>query len=273
MGLKANFHTHTNFCDGENTPREMIEEALRLGFTHLGFSAHGYTWFDPEFLLDTDGYFKACRSLAEEYSDRIEILVGIEQDALADVEMSREADYLIGSTHYLKFDDRYLAVDYSPEVTKEICETYFGGDYYAYCRAYYDLEAEVCERTHCDFIGHFDLVTRFNDVMHSFDETDPRYLKPALACLEYLAGKGIPFEINTGAINRGRKAEPYPIPVLLKALKSFGGEIVINSDSHSVKTLNGCFDVAVQKAIAAGFTHTNILTKQGWKQVALDTMG
>jgi predicted metal-binding protein len=32
--IKSNFHTHTTFCDGKNTPREMVERALELGFDH-----------------------------------------------------------------------------------------------------------------------------------------------------------------------------------------------------------------------------------------------
>lgn len=273
MPLKANFHTHTTFCDGENTAEEMLLRALELGFSHLGFSGHGYTWFDKDFLLDTDAYFRECRRLAEKYRDQIEVLVGIEQDNLADVSVNKDADYLIGSTHYLHFDDdSYIAIDNTAEMVADMVKRYFGGDYYRYSKAYYELEAQVYDRTHCDFIGHFDLVVRFNDQMHTIDETDARYLKPALEAMEYLVSKDIPFEINTGAINRGRKAEPYPTPRLLKALHDFGGQILINSDSHSVKTLDGCFDVAVQKARAAGFTHTNILTKEGWKQVALDRL-
>ena len=31
--IKADFHTHTTFCDGKSTPREMVEAACRLGFT------------------------------------------------------------------------------------------------------------------------------------------------------------------------------------------------------------------------------------------------
>ncbi|MDO4265142.1 MAG: histidinol-phosphatase [Eubacteriales bacterium] len=270
MPLLANFHTHTDFCDGKNTAREMIEAALSLGFLHLGLSSHGYTWFDREFLLDTEAYFKECRALQQEYADRINLLVGIEQDCLADPEPNREADFLIGSTHYLKIGDQYPAVDDTFEMAECTVREYFGGDWYRYCRAYYEQEAEVFERTGCTFIGHFDLVTRFNDEHPRFDEQDPRYLRPALEVMEYLAGKGIPFEINTGALNRGRKKAPYPAPPLLKALRSFGGEILISSDAHSVDKLDGCFDEAVREAVAAGFTHTNILTKNGWKQLALD---
>ena len=64
MILKSNFHTHTTFCDGKSTAEEMVQRALELGFDRLGFSGHCYTWFDPEFHMDTEAIlpsFTVCR--------------------------------------------------------------------------------------------------------------------------------------------------------------------------------------------------------------------
>ena len=38
--IKANFHTHSTFSDGANTPEEMVQTAISLGMTALGFSDH-----------------------------------------------------------------------------------------------------------------------------------------------------------------------------------------------------------------------------------------
>ena len=32
---KANYHTHTKYCDGKNTAAEMAKAAFDKGFTHL----------------------------------------------------------------------------------------------------------------------------------------------------------------------------------------------------------------------------------------------
>ena len=40
MTAKTNYHMHTTFCDGKNTPEEMVQEALARGFTTIGFSSH-----------------------------------------------------------------------------------------------------------------------------------------------------------------------------------------------------------------------------------------
>ena len=38
--IKSNLHTHTTFCDGKNTPEDVVKEAMERGFDIIGFSAH-----------------------------------------------------------------------------------------------------------------------------------------------------------------------------------------------------------------------------------------
>ena len=261
--IRGNFHTHTVFCDGKNTAEEMAEQALLLGFTHLGFSGH----MDPDITMDLAAYDKKIRCLQAEYKGRVDILRGVELDGLFVPKDGNEKalldnmEYLIGSTHFIESPSggEPGCVDDTPERLEKFCREEFGGDYYRLARAYYELEAEICERTHCTFVGHFDLVTRFNDLMKVIDENDSRYTSPALETMEYLVSKNLPFEINCGAVNRGRKAELYPNRFLLRNLHEMGGEILINSDAHQKELLDGGFDIAVRTAVECGFTHTLFL--------------
>ena len=41
--MKGNLHTHTTYCDGNNSPEEMVLDAISAGFNVLGFSGHSYT--------------------------------------------------------------------------------------------------------------------------------------------------------------------------------------------------------------------------------------
>ena len=43
---KVNLHTHTCFCDGKNTPEEMVISAIEKGMDVLGFSGHSSSSFD-----------------------------------------------------------------------------------------------------------------------------------------------------------------------------------------------------------------------------------
>ncbi len=285
--IKANYHTHSAFCDGRDTPEEILRYASSRGFTHLGFSGH----MDPDIRMDFPAYLKEIRRLQKNRKkEEPDILAGVELDILYDryskpgegfpdaASICSSAEYVIGSTHFLDVEtDAPASIDSEPENIAMICGRYYSGDYYKMCRAYYDLESRVYDALHCTFIGHFDLITRFNDDLHFVDETDPRYLNPALEAMEHLAKQGVPFEINCGAVNRGRKKELYPHPLLLRSLKDFGGEIVLSSDAHQKELLCGAFDQAVSCAVSCGFTHTNILEhdpsgKVSWRQVALDAI-
>ena len=261
--IRGNFHTHTVFCDGKNTAEEMAEQALLLGFTHLGFSGH----MDPDITMDLAAYDKKIRSLQDKYRGQVDILRGVELDGLFaprdenEKALLDDMEYLIGSTHFIESPSggEYGCVDDTPDRLEKFCREEFGGDYYRLAKAYYELEAEIYERTRCTFVGHFDLVTRFNDQMRVIDENDRRYISPALETMEYLVSKGLPFEINCGAVNRGRKAELYPNRFLLRSLRGMGGEILINSDAHQKELLNGGFDIAARTAVECGFTHTLFL--------------
>lgn len=256
MNLKANFHTHSLFCDGKSTPRESVEQALRLGFTQLGFSGH----MDADIHMDMDAYTREIRALEAEYRDRIEILCGVELDNLYDPACSEGLDYIIGSTHFLDAPyERLLSVDDTVEDMVFLCREFFGGDYYKLSRRYFELVAQTYDKLRCTFIGHFDLVTKFNAVLHGIDEEDKRYLAPAFEAMEYLVSEGVPFEINTRQAHRGKL---FPGPILLKRLRELGGEILINSDAHAASELNAGFELAVETARACGFDHTNLLTKR-----------
>ena len=87
---------------------------------------------------------------------------------------------------------------------------------------YYRQEKQIAELTECDFIGHFDLITKFNQDYRHFDESLDAYLEPALDAMRELNKAHIPFEINTGAMSRGFRKEPYPSALLFAGAKSDG---------------------------------------------------
>ena len=254
--LRANFHTHTTFCDGKNTPAEMAEAAYRLGFEQLGFSGH----MDPTYHMDFPAYRTEIARLRAEYAGRMDILAGVELDQRWPAQSVAGAEYVIGSTHFLTgADGENAAIDWTFDRSEKLCREVYGGDWYRMCAAYYDEEARVAERTGCHIVGHFDLISRFNHEHPAFDEADRRYLKPALEAMEYLAATGCLFEINCGALNRGRRRDVYPALPLLKALNSFGASIIIGSDAHETGLLNGGFDEALRRAMICGFKDTCVL--------------
>ena len=80
--MLSNLHTHTTFCDGKNTPEEVVLSAIEKGFCSIGFSGHGYTAFDHTYCMkDTGGYMAEVNSLKEKYKKDIQIYLGVEEDA------------------------------------------------------------------------------------------------------------------------------------------------------------------------------------------------
>ena len=293
--LKANYHTHTTFCDGSDAAEAVVQEALRRGFTHLGFSGH----MDPGVSMDYDAYAQEICRLQAAYRDQIDILRGVELDnvyapscvAGAEARGSAEAvpgaEFTIGSTHFVPVPGSavwstpaafgthregsenwdLIGVDGDISLLHDQCRQYYGGDFYALSADYYRFESMVATRLHPTFIGHFDLITRFNDLSradggHFLDETSERYLLPARRAMEALVPYGLPFEINCGAVNRGRKKELYPRAELLRHLHELGGEILISADAHQKELLDGGFEEAMEVARCAGFTHTNLLVRE-----------
>lgn len=261
--LKADFHTHTNYCDGNNTPKEMVEAAYKMGLTDYGVSGHAwfpYGWDDGMTEVNFGKYKDELFQLKEEYAGKMNLYVGIELDGLGPI---WKAEYSIGSVHCVKKNGEYILVDNSDAALTDAVNRLWGGDWYALTRDYYEAEAAILERTNCDFIGHFDLITKFNQDYKHFDETKDEYLEPALEAMKKLCRAGVPFEMNTGAISRGYRREPYPSSQLLQEFRGMGGKIMINSDSHSSNNICYRFDLAIAQAKACGFEKACILRPEG----------
>lgn len=262
MTSPSNLHTHTVYCDGKNTAEELIRRAIELGWESIGFSGHAYTACDPAYCMsreDTVLYRKEILALREKYREVIRVYLGIEQDLFSDAP-DFPYDYRIGSTHYLLCSDgAYVPVDDSPEVTAEAVNRYFGGDYYRYAQAYYRQIANVARVTGCDIVGHFDLITKFNEGGRFFDESDARYRTAAVEALGQVIQTCPLFEINTGAMLRAGRSVPYPAAFLLEELCRLGGSVIITSDCHQVKGLDWAFVQAAELAKDAGFRYCKIL--------------
>lgn len=236
---RFDFHTHTTYSDGKNSPEEMILAAIELGLEKIGISDHAYTSFDDSYCMRRDWtlhYRLEIDDLREKYKDRIQVFCGIEQDYYSDDRPSG-FDYVIGSVHYIKCGEIYYPVDEDPETLLFCAKEHFGGDMLALAEEYYRTVGDVVRRTGADIIGHFDLITKFCEQEPLFDTADPRYIVAWKGAADKLAGSGAVFEINTGAISRGYRTEPYPEDAQISYLKSLGLNSIFSSDAHACSTL------------------------------------
>jgi histidinol-phosphatase (PHP family) len=256
--MLTNYHTHTVFCDGKDTPEQMLLGAIEKGFDALGFSGHGYTRMDSSFCMkDLPGYFAAVRSLKEKYADRIQVYLGVEEDVIHPANRA-DYDYIIGSSHYIVKDGVYYSVDGKPDCYNT-CVELFGGDPLLYADAYYSTFCEYILWRKPDIIGHFDLLTKFDELNDLELMHDPKYIQLASGYMSQAISSECIFEVNTGAIARGMRKTPYPSEELLYQMKKQNAKIILSSDCHDRNFLDCYFAEARQLLRDIGFRTLYVL--------------
>ena len=253
---KINLHSHTTYCDGQNTAEEMVLAAIERGFDIFGFSGHSYLTFDDSWCMskeNTRKYYEEIQLLKAKYKDQITILCGIEQDYLSDTSTD-EYDYIIGSVHVIPKNGEYISVDYTAENLIENINKHYNGDALSLAEDYFEMIGNVHKKTKCHIVGHFDLLTKFNEKTPIFDTSHPRYIEAAEGALSKLIEANVIFEVNTGAISRGYRTSPYPSKELLIKIKEAGGKVILSSDTHSVKTVDAGYEDAIALLKDCGFT-------------------
>jgi len=242
----------------------MVKAAIAQGCTALGFSGHSYEPIDDEMpCMSRDGtreYMREVTRLREKYAGEIEIFLGIELDYYSDWP-TEGFDYILGAVHYVKVGEDYVAVDDGATAQHRAAQTYFGGDYYAMAERYFETVAKIDK---ADIIGHFDLITKYNFDGKLFDESHPRYVTAALTAMDEVLKSHRLFEVNTGAMFRLGRPEPYPSLFLLRELQKRGGEVILSSDSHEAESL--CYKFIEMRDLlrGIGFKYVKHLTRDGF---------
>lgn len=252
--MLTNFHTHSVYCDGQDTLEQMITAAIEKNFSAIGFSGHGFTDSESNYCMkDTDGYIAEIKALREKYRDKIQVYLGVEEDAICPVDRSR-FDYIIGSSHYLYINGTYYDVDSSVKGAQKCLEA-CGGNNILFAETYYSSFCDYIIKRKPDIIGHFDLITKFDECSDPIFLGDEQYQKVADKYISIAAQSDCIFEVNTGAISRGYRNTPYPSENLLYTLKKLDAKLILSSDAHSANTLDYHFEETKKQLYDIGFRH------------------
>jgi histidinol-phosphatase (PHP family) len=261
----GNFHTHTTFCDGKNTPEEIVLAAIEKGFSAIGFSGHGYTEFDLRYCMkDTAGYVREIRRLQEKYKNKIQVYLGIEEDAFHPADRS-QFDYIIGSSHYFHIDNAYLPIDSNYDY---FCKTLdaFSHDLNKFAEWYFTAFCQYLQSRKPDLIGHFDLVTKFDETQVNRFLCDEKYWKMAEKFTLKALQCGSIFEVNTGLMARNYRFSPCPHERLLSIIAKNGGRVALSSDAHEKDKLCAYFDETRALLRDIGFDCVYALYDGEWKK-------
>lgn len=269
MKHKQNLHTHSTFCDGKNTPEEMVQEAILRGFDSLGFSIHSYVECSGIGSLDAIArYREEILRLKEVYKHQLDIYLGMEYDIFS--EHGPEGyEYTIGSVHCLKCGDAVYEFDRSLAEVLQYIDDHFAGNSMEFAKQYYETVATIPQYGDFDILGHFDIITKNNEKGQYLDTQSPAYLQYAKDAIHELKGKIPLFEVNTGGIGRGYRSTAYPQVELLKEFKRCGFGAVISSDCHNKALLDCNFEDAQKLLESVGYRSIYVLTEQGFQEVAI----
>lgn len=126
--MKVNLHTHTTRCNhAQGTDEEYVLAAIQAGYDVLGFSDHtpfpytdGYCNGDKMDISQLEDYVASVLSLKEKYRGQIEILLGLECEAVPEffpflAQQRRRMDYLILGNHGDKRTEPFFGWIKEPE--------------------------------------------------------------------------------------------------------------------------------------------------------------
>lgn len=259
--MKTNYHTHSNYCDGKASPREMVEFAIAHGFSHLGFSGHAPLPYENSFSIKDDQYQEYCdtvRALRDEYADRIHISLGLEIDYIPGLHedfshlvKAGGLEYVIGSVHLIPAPD---SIGYLREHPAEAAEhlwmidgsryqTYdeglqrhFHGDIKAGVKAFFYQNNAMIESQRPTIVGHFDKIVMHNRDRY-FQYDVPWFRNLLYETVELIKETGCICEVNTRGIYKGRHYDYYPAKSTLVHMKELGIPVMVSTDAHASEDL------------------------------------
>jgi histidinol-phosphatase (PHP family) len=258
------YHTHTILCKhASGTPRDYQVAAGHRGMRQLAATDHCPTddgfGIDHRMTLDDfPCYLDWVRAAAESVGP--ELLLGIEADYYRGAQPFQEKlqraqafDLVLGSVHFLDYwssDPRTRGLGRNP-------------DPHFIWREYFQRVGEMADTGLYDIASHLDLPKKFGNAI---PEADLR--EYALPALDRLAAAGMALEINTSGLLHPPQA-CYPSPAILAWAAERGIGLTFGSDSHQPERVGAGFDVALDLARAAGFTHYREYRQRRFQQVPL----
>lgn len=274
--ILADFHSHTNYQDGVNTPREMVTAAIEKGLQIYGISEHHPRPPVLRYLDDPPGqirggrrfpeFLKEMTQLKQEFAGRIELLKASEFDWWGHNEFGQNGpeawqtwrqetnwDYVIGSVHFL---DSW-GFDYLPDWKqclfnlKDLTEIY---------TKYFTAVTTMIQQgqKYFEIVGHLDLIKKFV-------QPPPDLLQFALPALDALAQTNLILELSSAGLVKDCR-EQYPSLAILKAAREREIPIILNSDAHISDRIAYAFPELTALAKEAGYTTREILHAGGKRE-------
>lgn len=277
-----NYHTHSSFSDGSSEPAAYVEEAIRQGFSSLGFSEHSVLPFENTFALQAGtelAYVAEIKRLRELYADRLNILLALEADYIpglgngfSTLKSSLGLDYIIGSVHLVKnsYNDVLWFIDGPKRETYDNgLNELFGGDIRKGVTAYWQQINSMIQEEEFDIVGHLDKIKMHNQGRW-FQEKEHWYRDLVNETVALIAEKDLIVEVNTRGIYKGRSESLFPGRYILQSLHEREVRITLSSDAHQPPELSMWFEEAKVEIKNCGFKMLSTFAEGIWTETELE---
>jgi histidinol-phosphatase (PHP family) len=271
----ACIHTHTIFCDGADDIETCCIMAYKKGLSSLGFSAHApvtkKTGFRTNWHIADEKfpeYIEAVLDAKKRWEGKLPVYLGLEIDFISGLMGPADRDYremgldfIIAAVHYVfpQKGEPFTVDDSAERVERGIKES-FDGDPAGMVEAYLNSCEAMIRAGGFDLLAHPDVVKKNNSGNRFFSEEEDYYRKKTALLAELMAGTGVPAEVNTGGMNRGKIRDCYPSHDFLKLFRKYGVPMIINADAHRAEDLGGFYGEARQAMLRAGYTETALFS-------------
>ncbi|KAK9894473.1 histidinol phosphate phosphatase H [Cystobasidium minutum MCA 4210] len=276
-------HSHSGqFCrHAKGQLEEVVQEAIHKGFTVYGLSEHvpRYRVEDlypeeadltlEELERTFDAYVEEASRLKQTYSNRIELLIGLETECITQESLTHlqsllkkhedTISYIVGSVHHVNG----IPIDFDKETFDKALRSFpnvEGGLSQLdqlFC-AYFDAQFNLLRLCQPEVIGHIDLC-RLYLPQASFEEDEvwSRVTRNVECAISY----GALFEVNAAAFRKGWKTA-YPAQDVLELILSKGGRLTLSDDSHGPHAVGLHYKDAHQYLVKSGVSDLYFLSAE-----------
>ena len=273
----TNYHTHTVFCDGYAVAVCFADEAIRQGFTSLGFSAHAPVNFPTDWTISparVGDFYSEIHRLKREYAGRLDIYCGLEADFFPDIMPEIQAlysdykwDYIIGSIHFIGIfpNGRRWCMDSTHEEFLEGWREIMDSDPLRPIRVFFEMTREMVRVMKPDVIGHMDKIKMQYRPGCMVPDTHPFFREQVMTALEEIAASSCIVEINT----KGQTDDFFPAQWTFAEMQKMGIPVTISSDAHKPHALSYRFKQVEELLREAGYRTVMMLKNGKWEEKAL----
>jgi len=264
--LPADYHMHTHLCrHAVGTATELAAQAVKLGFTEIGFSEHNPMprddWDDWHILQsDFDAYLSQVDQARRDHP-QLTIKIALEvdfipgqEDWIRQLAARHPWDYLIGAVHY-------VSEAWDLDNPKKISE-WKHRDPFEVWSAYFDRLTMAAESGFFDIIAHADLCKKF--CFYPKEDCTPLFNR----LLKAIKSGGLAMELNTAGLRKECR-EIYPSPTIVRLAAEHGIPITFGSDAHAPGEVGADFASAIALAKKFGYAETCLFTRRKRQMVPL----